>query len=159
MSWVSVCAFDVQGEPKGQPRQRHFAMKVKKLSKKTGRIEDVWTSRNYDPATAEGWKALVASAARPYLQTEPLNCPLRLVIILFFPRPQRLMRAKDPEGPIPCTAKPDFDNAAKTIADCLTQIGMWRDDKLICSHEFEKYYAAKASRPGAAIQIFRREEE
>jgi len=141
MSWESVCAFDVQGLPKGQPRAKacirgtHAAV--------------------YDPGTAEGWKAQVALAAQPFLPPAPLDCPLRLTIVLFFPRPQRLMRAKDPEGPILCTAKPDFDNAAKAIADCLTQIGMWRDDKLVCSHMFEKYYTAKLSRPGAAIQIFK----
>jgi Holliday junction resolvase RusA-like endonuclease len=68
------------------------------------------------------------------------------------------MRKSDPEGQIPHTAKPDSDNALKAVMDCMTQLGMWRDDALVCSTIVEKFYAAKAQAPGAVIQVFRRED-
>lgn len=143
MKWLSVCAFDVQGIPKGQPRPRAFA--------RAGHASV------YDPGTAEGWKGAIALAARPFLPTTPLNFPLRIDVAFFFPRPAKFMRKKDPEYPISCTAKPDVDNALKAVINCLTTIGMWRDDALICSSTVEKFYTAKESAPGAAIQIFRLE--
>jgi Holliday junction resolvase RusA-like endonuclease len=143
VKWASVAAFDVQGEPKGQPRPRSTAFRGK--------------SRVYDPSTAEGWKAAIAIAARPFLPSSPIDEPVRLTVAFFFPRPKRLLRKMDPEGPILHTAKPDADNALKAVMDCLTSIGMWRDDALVASTMVEKYYAAKASRPGAVIQIFRGE--
>lgn len=146
MSWLSVCAFDVQGIPKGQPRPRAFYNKA------------IGKARVHESGTAESWKSDIALAANPFLPAAPLDCPLRLTVALFFPRPDRLMRKKDPEGAIPHTAKPDADNALKAVMDCLTSIGMWRDDALVCSTIVEKFYAAKAQRPGAVIQIFKQED-
>jgi Holliday junction resolvase RusA-like endonuclease len=136
----SIAAFDVQGEPKGQPRPRAFSR---------GGHAAV-----YDPGTAEGWKGAIALAARPFLPAEPLDCPLRCDIAFFFPRPKRLMRAKDPDGPIPHTTKPDKDNLEKAVLDTLTQIRFWKDDALVYDGHVVKFYAAKGARPGACIQIF-----
>jgi Holliday junction resolvase RusA-like endonuclease len=144
MSWQPVCAFDVQGIPKGQPRPRAFV--------RNGHASV------YDKGTAESWKSDIALAARTYLPRSPLDCPLRLTVAFFFPRPVRLFRKSDPDGAIPHTAKPDADNALKAVMDCLTAIGMWRDDALVCSTVVEKFYAAKTQAPGAVIQIFKKEE-
>ena len=140
MSWQTVAVFDVQGEPKGQPRPRAFV--------RNGHASV------YDAGTAEGWKAQIALAAHPFLPASPLEGPVKLTAAFFFPRPARLMRKKDPEGAVLHTAKPDADNALKAVMDCLTQIGMWHDDSQVCATIVEKYYAAKAQRPGAVIQIF-----
>ena len=64
------------------------------------------------------------------------------------------MRKKDPEGRIPHTAKPDADNVVKAVMDALTQIGMWRDDALICEQQVTKDYASKSGSTGAVIQIY-----
>ena len=141
MSWQPVCVFDVQGVPKGQPRPRAFA--------RGGR------AAVYDPGTAEGWKGAIALAARPFLPLVPLDCPLRLTVAFFFPRPARLSTKNSPDGQIPHTAKPDADNALKAVMDALTQLGMWRDDALVCSTIVEKLYAAKGQAPGAVIQVFK----
>jgi Holliday junction resolvase RusA-like endonuclease len=142
VSWALHAAFDALGEPKGQPRPRAF------YNKRLGR------AAVYDNASAEGWKGMVALAARPHLPSSPIESPVRLAVTFFFPRPERLMRKKDPAGPIPHTAKPDADNAAKAVMDCLTQIGMWKDDALVVSLVVEKNYAAKGQASGALIQIF-----
>jgi len=140
MSWQLYCAFDVLGEPKGQPRPRAFSRGGK--------------ASVYDPATAEGWKGAIALAARASLPPQPIDGPIGLAVTFFFPRPARLLRKKDPDGLIPHTAKPDSDNAAKAVLDALTTIGMWRDDALVCSMIAEKYYSAKGQAAGALIQIF-----
>jgi Holliday junction resolvase RusA-like endonuclease len=147
MAWKKYCVFDVLGEPKGQPRPRAF------YNKKTGR------AAVYDKGTAEGWKADIASAARSLLPTSPLEGPLMLSVCFFFPRPQRLLKKKSPEGRIPHTSKPDTDNAVKAVMDCLTGIRMWTDDSLVSVIKAEKHYVAKDQRPGALIQIFTFEEE
>jgi Holliday junction resolvase RusA-like endonuclease len=143
MNWESIAVFNVQGEPKGQPRPRAF------VNKKTGRASV------FDSGRAEGWKGAVALAAKPYLPPEPLDCPLRLTVAFFFPRPKRLMRAKDPTEAIPHTAKPDADNALKAVMDCMTQIGFWHDDALVYSTVVVKYYCAKGQRPGAVVQVLK----
>jgi len=144
MSWKLFCAFDVYGEPKGQPRPRAFARGGK--------------ARVYDPGTAEGWKGSIALAARDHLPPCPIDSPVRVAVTFFFPRPARLLRKRDPDCTIPHTAKPDSDNAAKAVLDCLTSIGMWRDDALVCSLIAEKNYAARGQASGALIQIFTQED-
>jgi Holliday junction resolvase RusA-like endonuclease len=140
LSWQLFAAFDVHGEPKGQPRPRAFARGGK--------------ARVYDPGTAEAWKGDIALAARPFLPTEPIDSPIKVAVSFYFPRPARLLRKKDPDGLIPHTAKPDSDNAAKAVLDALTTIGMWRDDALVSSLIAEKHYAARGQVAGALIQVF-----
>lgn len=148
MAWKHFCAFDVQGDPKGQPRPRAF------LNKRTGR------AAVYDKGTAEGWKSQVAEAARPFLPGSPLQGPIKVNVCFMFARPQRLMKKSSPEGMIPHISKPDTDNAVKAILDCLTQIRLWEDDSLVSALAVEKFYVKKElQRPGALIQIFTHEGE
>jgi Holliday junction resolvase RusA-like endonuclease len=147
MAWKNYCVFDVLGDPKGQPRPRAF------YNKKTGR------AAVYEKGTAEAWKSDIAVAARSFLPASPIEGPVRLDITFVFSRPQRLMRAKDPEGMIPHTAKPDRDNLDKAVMDALTNIGMFRDDSLVCSGLIEKFYSKKHGASGALIQIFTFKEE
>ena len=138
---TQVAIFDVLGVPKGQPRARACIR---------GQRAGV-----YDPGTAAAWKANVLYAARPFIPATPLDCPIRLMVSLYFPRPARLTRKSSPEGAIPYTSKPDADNALKAIMDALTDAGMWRDDALIYSATVEKFYASKDESPGAIIRIFK----
>lgn len=145
MAWENYCSFDVFGDPKGQPRPRAYVR---------GNRAAV-----YDPGTAEGWKGQIALAAREFLPSIPIEAPVMLAVSFFFARPQRLLKKSSPEGIIPHTAKPDTDNAAKAVMDCLTGIRLWRDDSLVISLKAEKFYVAKDKRPGALIQIFTLKEE
>ena len=67
--------FIVDGEPKGQPRHRAFAVK----NKKTGS----WTTRAYNPGTAEEWKSQIAIAAKEFLPSYRIEGPVVLDITLF----------------------------------------------------------------------------
>ena len=69
------------------------------------------TSRGaYTPkktVTYESTVALFASEVFP----KPMDGPVFLEVEFFLPRPKKYMRKKDPEGPIPCTTRPDIDTA------------------------------------------------
>lgn len=135
--------FYISGEPKAQPRPRAFAKK----------FGATYSARIYDPGTAEGWKGLIAYWAKQHTPETPMDGPVRVDVDFFFPRPARLMRKKDPEGPIRHTAKPDRDNLDKALLDTLTQLGFWRDDAQVCDGAPRKWYVAKDGTPGARIVI------
>jgi Holliday junction resolvase RusA-like endonuclease len=141
----AICFF-VAGIPKGQPRARAF-------------YKPGLGVRMYDAGTAEGWKGQVAVAARPHLPAVPLDIPLRVTITFQFPRPRSHYRTGKhsaelrPDAPHWHTTKPDRDNAEKAVLDCLTTIGMWKDDCQVCAGEVRKCYAPVTELPGAEIRI------
>jgi len=132
--------FFAQGLPKGQPRVKARVM---------GAHAGVYT-----PSTADEWKACVALAAKPFIPSVKLACPLCVNITFYFPRLKGHYR-KDgtlkPNAPLLCTSKPDKDNLEKAVFDVLTAAGMWVDDALICDGWTKKRYANGAS--GARIVI------
>jgi Holliday junction resolvase RusA-like endonuclease len=141
--------FFAAGEPKGQPRPRAFARK----------FGDKWSARVFDSGTAEGWKGLVAMAAKPFLPAQPIDRPLALSLHFYFPRPKYHYGRKQgktylkPDAPRYHTAKPDFDNTAKAVADALTQCGLWRDDALIVRCTVHKLYEQPYQRPGVRVLV------
>jgi len=134
-----MIAFRVDGIPKAQPR-----VKARRIGLHAG---------VYDPGTADGWKALIATAAMPHRPDVPWEGPLCVTIRFYLPRPKCLMRAKDPSGPIWHWKKPDRDNLEKAVLDTLKNLGFYRDDGQACAGAAEKYYCAKTGRPGALVTI------
>lgn len=138
--------FWVPGIPKPQPRPRAFAMRIKGTGKSSARV--------YNPGTAEAWKNDIAIAAREHIPAQPLTGPILCAIDFFLPRPNRLMRKKDPDGAIRHYGKTmDRDNLDKAVLDALTHLGFWHDDGQVCTGGVRKFYHAKESAPGAYIQI------
>jgi crossover junction endodeoxyribonuclease RusA len=140
---------EVTGTPKGQPRARAF-------------YKPGLGVRMYDAGTAEGWKGQVAIAARSSLPAVPMAGPLMVEIVFRFPRPKCHYRTGKhagelrPDAPYWHTVKPDRDNAEKAVLDCLTQIGMWRDDCQVCHGEVSKVWSETG---GATIKIVERPEK
>lgn len=131
--------FFVPGTPKAQPRPRAFSR---------GGV-----TRIYNPGTAEGWKGLIALAAKRFRPARPMEGPIAVTIIFYLRRPKRLFRKKDPPGPIPYIARPDWDNLGKAVTDALTELSFWRDDALAWDVHVRKFYAAKDGETGARITI------
>lgn len=131
----------VPGDPKGQPRPRAFARKG-------------FGARVYDPGTAEHWKGEIAVCFPR--QGAGLVGPLSVWLRFLFKRPQAHAR-KDgtlkPTSPAWHTAKPDSDNAAKAVLDCLTTIGVWRDDAQVAELHVTKKYADPGCSTGCQITI------
>lgn len=141
-SYMTMARVWVSGTPKAQPRPKAFARV----------INGEPTARVYDPGTAEGWKGSIALACRK--DGPPFDCPIELEGVFWFPRPKALLRKKDPVGPIPHTKKPDLDNLVKAVKDCMTDLGWWRDDSLVVSSRFLKFYLPKdCAEPGLALWV------
>lgn len=134
--------FEVSGDPKAQPRARAFAMKMG---------GGKFSARIYDAGTAEGWKGLIAMAARPHAPTAPMLGPVSVTATFIFARPNKHFMANNParelrsDAPHWHTNKPDRDNLEKALLDSLTQLGsFWRDDTQVCAGEVIKKYGPKA---------------
>lgn len=146
-----MIAFFAQGEPKGQPRPRAFAMRMG---------NGKFSARVFDAGTAENWKSCVAIAAKPHQRHDGLEGPKFVMLEFVFARPKSHFRSikgqlqlKD-NAPKFYTAKPDVDNLAKAVLDCLTQIGgFWRDDSQIVSVLIMKRYALDGDKSGCWIAI------
>lgn len=143
-----LAIWNVAGDPKAQPRTKARAFTMR-LGDGTTRTR----ARVYTPSSAKGWKRAVAEAGRVLCPATPLEGPVRVTLTFLMKRPQRLMRKKDPAGRVWHTAKPDFDNAAKAVADALTDAGWFRDDAILCDVRVLKQYHAKGEKPGAIIVV------
>lgn len=138
--------FFVQGNPKGQPRPRAFARGGK--------------AHVYDPGTAEGWKSKVALAAKDYMPKKTIEVPVVVILNFAFARPKSHFRTGKNAHLLKSSApgqhiqRPDLDNLAKAVLDALTDIGLWKDDSLICElYIFKSWADSENNKPGCLVII------
>lgn len=91
-------------------------------------------------------EAKYISLLKPHAPSEPWNCPIRLTTEWVFRKP------KGAKG-IFKTTKPDTDNLVKTLKDCMTRCGYWKDDALIVSDICAKLWADENEPHGIIIRI------
>ena len=126
----------IHGRPKAQPRPR------------------VTRNGTYTPKTANEWKQSVALSVKAAKPVETFLGPVAVSLAFHLPRPKRLMRAKDPEGTIEASVKPDIDNLVKAVMDAITDTGViWKDDCQVYQIDASKWYHAKNGDPGCWIRI------
>jgi Holliday junction resolvase RusA-like endonuclease len=142
-----VIQFFAPGEPKGQPRPRAFAR----------RMGNKYVARVFDAGTAEQWKGAVAFVARNHQPQTLFDGPVHVSLWFHFPRPKAHFKAGDPgkglkgNAPFYHLGKPDADNLAKAVLDCLTQMGgFWRDDAQVAHLTVRKTYAEN---PGCTVCV------
>lgn len=97
------------------------------------------------------WQSKLAEAAERHMPDALIDEPVRVDVLALFPRPKRLMRKCDPEGPVWHDKKPDRDNLDKNVLDGLK--AFWRDDTLVCLGTLLKAYHAKDGRPAVVVRI------
>lgn len=105
--------------------------------------------RFYDPfALANAREDLMGHLYlyKPKRGFEGFECGVRLTVKWLFPIPNG---SKHYNGEYRIT-KPDTDNLNKLLKDCMTRVGYWKDDALVCSEICEKFWAEK---PGIYIRI------
>jgi Holliday junction resolvase RusA-like endonuclease len=126
--------------PVAQPRQRMTIV--------AGHVH------NYTPADSpvNTYKADLRRAVRDAGLSQVIDAPVRLTWRAYLPRPKRLMRRSDPDGPVPHTSKPDLDNIAKATRDALNRLA-WRDDSLLYEETGAKYYCEKDGLPRVELEI------
>jgi Holliday junction resolvase RusA-like endonuclease len=137
MSFTLVTTIRAFGEPKGQPRVRRSM---------SGGV--------FTPEAAHSFKESIQLAAiQAGLSGRGLSGPVRVDERFFFSAPKRLAKAVA-KGLVPHTTKPDRDNCDKVVLDALTQVGVYRDDKLAFAGVIEKWYASPNTLPGVEISIY-----
>ena len=82
-----------------------------------------------------------------FVPSQPLETPIRLELRFFYSTKDR----KKDGGPK--ISRPDCDNVAKLLIDCMTKAGFWVDDAQICDLSIEKRW-----KRGGAMIVVRYEE-
>jgi Holliday junction resolvase RusA-like endonuclease len=100
-----------------------------------------------DKKQASRENAIMAYIAQ-HVPVEKLAGPLQLRVTAYMTVPKskpRKWREGAIAGEIRPTTKPDLDNLIKQVKDCLTQMGVWEDDKLVVGYlpGTGKFYSAQ----------------
>ncbi len=109
------------------------------------------TGHSFTPKKTRAYEALVSFTAQSQ-GVSPLRGPVSLSLEFFLPRPKRLMRKKDPEGPVSCAVKPDIDNLTKAIIDGLNGVA-YADDRQVVHVTARKHYHEKQGEPRVEVTI------
>ena len=86
---------------------------------------------------------------------QPMEGPIELWITFIWPWRSAEPKRNRAQGTLHKTTKPDCDNLAKLITDCLTKLVYWNDDSQVCRLRVAKYWG---SDPGISVTIFHPEE-
>jgi Holliday junction resolvase RusA-like endonuclease len=149
MTWREILSVRVVGIPKAQPRARAFARNF------GGKV----SARMYDPGTVEAWKSDICRAFEQHWDGKTIYGPVSISIRFLFPRPKWHYRGGKYSFELKPgithfhTSKPDRDNCEKAVTDCLTRLGLWKDDGQVCAGEVVKLYAAADQQAGAEIVV------
>jgi len=136
-----IITFTVPGSPQSLKRHRTFR-----------RGDFVG---QYDPS--KGDKQDFLAKCMEYKPSVPWSGPLRVDLLLFFPRPRSHFRTGKyagelkPNAPLWCDKNPDRSNVEKFVEDALNGI-FWSDDRIICDGVIQKKYS---DRPRIEITIER----
>lgn len=136
-------SFIVPGVPVAQPRQRH----------RTYRVGGRTIVGNYvaSDSPIHTWKSLIRIEAAKAYSGPPLDGFIRLKVTCVWPRTKALLAKRAPDGRIPKSTKPDFDNVVKAVCDALN--GWWADDARVCEATIYKHYASRDESPHAEIEV------
>ena len=91
----------------------------------------------YDPECLSRARAMFEAYLYQRKPEQPIQGPVRLCTKWIF---------KASKTHPACTwkvTKPDTDNMVKLLKDCMTKVGFWKDDALVCCEMIEKMYGEK----------------
>lgn len=97
----------------------------------------------YEPPELKAARQKLTAHLAKHKPFEQYMVPVELVAKWCFPR------GKHKDGEYRFT-KPDTDNLQKLLKDCMTDMGFWKDDCLVCREITEKFWAEI---PGIYIRI------
>ena len=97
----------------------------------------------YEPQELKEARAKLEAHLWQHRPAEKFTGTVELVVKWCFPK------GKHPDGAYR-TSKPDTDNLQKLLKDCMTAVGFWQDDALVCREITEKFWAKI---PGIYIRV------
>jgi len=86
------------------------------------------------------------NALREYAPKTPVEGPVSVSISFWYRTPDKKKKGR------PKTSRPDCDNVAKLLIDCMTKLGFWNDDSQIYSLRVTKHWAM-ADRAMVSVSI------
>ena len=98
----------------------------------------------YEPQELKAARAKLEALLAKHKPDQKYIGPVELVSTWCFPRGKH---HKDGEYRI---IKPDTDNLQKLLKDCMTSVGFWKDDAVVCREIVEKFWAEV---PGIYIRV------
>lgn len=124
MSFILCCI------PTPQQRPRH-------MRTKTG------IDLTYKSGRQKGNEATLDALLAPHVPQTPLDGGIELQFTAIMPMPTSVSKKRKEamlRGEIGHTVKPDLDNLAKQIKDCMTRLRFWQDDRQVVRLVCEKRY-------------------
>ncbi len=115
--------------------------------------------RTYKSEAQEANERTLEALMLKWVPDEPMDGTLQLAFQAIFPVPKSVSgreRAAMLRGTIGHTSKPDLDNLAKQLKDCMTRLRFWRDDSQVARCIIGKEYG---ERPGWVVAVSRIAEE
>ena len=100
--------------------------------------------RFYEPAELKAARQKLNAHLAVFKPDEKYCGPVELLTKWCFP-----VKGKHKNGEYR-TSRPDTDNLQKLLKDCMTDVGFWKDDALVCREITEKFWA---DIPGIYIRI------
>ena len=88
-------------------------------------------------------EAKYVALLKPYAPPKPWKCPIHLTTIWHF-------RSETKSGWK--TTRPDTDNLVKTLKDCMTKAGFYKDDAFVCLDTIGKVWAPPEHKHGVEIK-------
>ena len=98
----------------------------------------------YEPQELKMARAKLRAYLQQHKLPQPYTGPLELTTKWCFP-----LKGNHDSGEYRIT-KPDTDNLQKLLKDCMTDVGFWKDDALVCREITEKFWSDV---PGIYIRI------
>lgn len=103
-------------------------------------------------ARDEAARKLFTLLLQPHRPDAPFCGPLKLDLKFVYPHNLSATKAERESDLTWHPQKPDWDNAPKTLQDCMSKLGFWADDKQVCDGRVRQYR-------GVVAGIFVRVEE
>ena len=98
----------------------------------------------YEPMELKNARQKILANLHQYKPDVPYSVPVELIAKWCFPVTGNHMSGEYK------ASKPDTDNLQKLLKDCMTAIGFWKDDALVCRELAEKFWSDV---PGIYIRI------
>lgn len=112
----------------------------------------IGTGDNKRPHPIHAFKATLRLAAEQVYFRAPLAGPLRVDVLLVFPRQKAKVWATKPMPRYRHVMKPDRDNVDKAVLDALKGL-MFVDDCQACAGEIDKWHASGDEQPHCVVTI------
>lgn len=121
--------FMAMNPPTATEQQQHF-------NKKTGKV--------YKATEVKAARAKLMAHLAEHKPEKPFTGPTAVTFSWLYYNPDKPNMAWH-------ISKPDLDNIEKGLQDCMTKLGFWTDDKIICMKISQKRWTNKV--PGILIEV------